>query len=150
MDLSEAESVMSVISAGNEFALKAGLSGLSGRIAEKIWELRNLLLDEISRIEASLDDPEHYDLTGYGETLSEKLERVLRETETLLFRSEEGAVLSEGVKTVIAGRPNTGKSSLLNLLSGLEKAIVTDIPGGFCATSTFRRARRRRKSTFFT
>ena len=129
MDLSRAESVMSLISAENEHALKAGIRGLQGRIAEKIRSLRDRILDEISFIEAALDDPEHYSLDGYAETLAEKVSDMEDEAAELLRRSENGSILREGVRTVIAGRPNAGKSSLINLLSGFEKSIVTEIPG---------------------
>ena len=129
IDLTKAEAVIDVIDAKNQYALKAGAMQLKGAVAEKIRDIREKLLDEMSYIEAALDDPEHYDLTGYGEELREKLIPVKEETEKLIRRSDYGSMLKEGIKTVIAGRPNAGKSSLLNLLSGYEKAIVTQVPG---------------------
>lgn len=129
MDLSRAEAVIGVINAGNEFALKAAAQQLKGDVSEKIRNLRNRILDEVSFIEAALDDPEHYDLSGYGDVLLERLQSVSREIQEMVLRSDDGAILAEGIRTVIAGRPNAGKSSLLNLLAGQEKAIVTEIAG---------------------
>ena len=129
MDLSQAEAVMDIIGAENDFALKAGVSGLRGDISRKIREIREGLLNEIAFIEAALDDPEHYDLSGYPERLSAALKPVEEALSELIRVSDYGSILAEGIKTVIAGRPNAGKSSLFNLLSGHEKAIVTEIPG---------------------
>ena len=129
MDLTKAEAVIDVIEAKNDFALRSSVSQLKGAVSEKIRALREILLDEISFIEAAIDDPEHYELEGYGEELLRKLLPVREETEKLLQNADKGSVLSEGVRTVIAGRPNAGKSSLLNILSGYEKAIVTEVAG---------------------
>ncbi len=129
MDLSRAEAVIDVIEAENAFALKAGLDGLSGRIREEIQKIRQEILDETAFIEAALDDPEHYELSGYGQELLPKLTALSSRLDTLILRSERGSILKEGIRTVIAGKPNAGKSSLLNALSGREKAIVTDVPG---------------------
>lgn len=129
MDLSKAEAVMEVIQAKNQYALRSSVSHLRGDVSKKVRELREKILDECAFIEAALDDPEHYDLTDYKELLSERVEPILADLKTLSDRSDYGSILNEGVKTVIAGRPNAGKSSLLNLLSGHEKAIVTDIAG---------------------
>ena len=129
MDLSQAEAVMDIIGAENEFALKAGVSGLRGDVSQRIREIREGLLDEIAFIEAALDDPEHYDLSGYPERLREALKPVREALSELLRVADYGSILAEGIRTVIAGRPNAGKSSLFNLLSGHDKAIVTEIPG---------------------
>lgn len=129
MDLARAEAVMDVISAENDFALKAGVRQLRGEVSRRIREIREAILDECAFIEAALDDPEHYSLEGYGEMLLKRLQPLRDTLETLIKRADEGAVLKEGVRTVISGRPNAGKSTLFNLLLGEEKAIVTEIEG---------------------
>lgn len=129
IDLAQAESVMDVISAKNDFALRSSMEQLSGRVSEKIRFLREKVLHEIAFIESALDDPEHYELDSYGEGLYEKISEILLEVEKLLQNSENGAILKEGIRTVIVGKPNSGKSSLLNALVGRERAIVTDIAG---------------------
>ena len=129
LDLSRAEAVIGVINAKNDFALKASVRQLRGSVSLKVHELRERILDEMSLIEAALDDPEHYDLSDYAETFRAHILPVQEKTEKLYRRADIGSILSEGVRTVIAGRPNAGKSSLLNVLSGYERAIVTEIAG---------------------
>lgn len=129
MDLSEAEAVIDVIHAKNNFALKASMNQLKGAVTEKIKGLRDKILDAIAFIEAALDDPEHISVEGYAEELNEQLEPMKKEMQRLIRRSENGKILSEGIRTVIVGKPNAGKSSLLNVLTGQERAIVTDIAG---------------------
>ncbi len=129
IDLSEAEAVMEVISAENDFALKSSLSQLQGSVSRVIRQIRDEILDGIAYIEAALDDPEHISLLGYEEILSQKIKVMQEDIEKLLCTADDGIMLKEGVKTVILGKPNAGKSSLLNLLLGKERAIVTEIPG---------------------
>ena len=129
IDLSQAESVIDVIYSKNDFALKSSLSQLSGSVSEKIRDIRGTVLHEIAFIESALDDPEHISLEGYPEQLSEIVSDVVDEIEKLLANSDNGKMLKEGISTVIVGKPNAGKSSLLNTLVGEEKAIVTDIAG---------------------
>ena len=129
IDLSQAESVIDVINSKNEFALKSSLSQLSGSVSEKIKEIRGNVLHEIAFIESALDDPEHISLDGYPEKLSSIVSDVIKKIDKLLANSDNGKMLKEGISTVIVGKPNAGKSSLLNFLVGEEKAIVTDIAG---------------------
>ncbi len=129
IDLAQAESVIDLINAKNEFALKASVEQLRGLVSEKIEKLRADILHEIAFIESALDDPEHYSLEQYGGELSVKLEELSGEIENLLINAQNGSVLKEGIHTVIVGRPNSGKSSLLNSLLGKDRAIVTDIAG---------------------
>ena len=129
MDLSEAEAVMDVIHAQNNFALKASLNQLKGAVAQRVRQLRDRILDAIAFIEAALDDPEHISIEGYADTLSGQLEPMMEEMDYLIRRSRNGRILAEGIRTVIMGKPNAGKSSLLNVLSGQERAIVTEIAG---------------------
>lgn len=129
IDLSSAEAVMDVISSENESALISSVSQLSGSLAEKIRSLREMIIYEIAFIESALDDPEHISLDGYEEELQEKINEILRRISDLLDSYEKGKVMKDGIKTVILGKANAGKSSLLNLLAGEDLAIVTDIPG---------------------
>lgn len=129
IDLTKAESVMDLISSGNEFARKNALKTLRGSVYKKIHDYRDRIIHETAFIESALDDPEHYSLDGYPEILRQKIIELKNEIENLLSNSSDGKVLSEGINTCLVGKPNVGKSSLLNLLAGEDKAIVTDIPG---------------------
>ena len=129
MDLSEAEAVMDVISSQNDLALKNSVRLLQGGLFRRITDIREKILYETAYIESALDDPEHYDLTDYPQQLSERLLDILKELEKLSDSYDDGRILSEGVRTVILGKPNVGKSSLLNILAGSERAIVTEVAG---------------------
>ena len=129
IDLSKAEAVMDVISAKNDFAMKSSLKQMRGNLYHLIKDLRAEILYEIAFIESALDDPEHISLDGYNEQLSEKVEIILKKVKRLYESADNGKMLKDGINTVIVGKPNAGKSSLLNILVGEEKAIVTDIAG---------------------
>ena len=129
IDLSQSEAVMDIIAAKNERALQNSLRQLQGGLSDKVKKIRQDILYETARIEAALDDPEHLSLDGYTEILKEHTEAMISGIEKLLENSDSGILMKEGIKTVIAGKPNAGKSSLLNLLAGEERAIVTDIAG---------------------
>lgn len=129
IDLSQAEAVIDVIQSKNQYALKSSVSQLKGSMSRKVKELRDKLIYEIAFIESALDDPEHISLEGYPEQLCEKLQPIKEELSKAIHSFDNGRVLTEGVKTVILGKPNAGKSSLMNVLVGEERAIVTDIAG---------------------
>ena len=129
IDLSQAEAVMKMISSKNEFALKSAVKQLEGSVSKYIQQIREQILYEMGRIESALDDPEHYDLTGYSDELFDKTEQQIVSLQRLLDRFENGRMKSEGINTVIVGKPNAGKSSLMNILLDEDRAIVTDIAG---------------------
>ena len=122
MDLAKAEAVMDVIHSQNEYALTASVNQLRGRLSEAVHGMRKKLIYEIAFIESALDDPEHISLASI-------LKEIMQEVRRLLATAENGRWLKEGIRTVIIGKPNAGKSSLLNLLLGEERAIVTDVEG---------------------
>ncbi len=129
IDLTQAESVMDVISSKNEFALKSSISQLQGSLQKEIKELREKIIYEIAFIESALDDPEHINIDGYGQKLKTVAEECKERIEHLLDTADNGKILKEGIDTVIVGKPNAGKSSLMNVLLKKERAIVTDIAG---------------------
>lgn len=129
IDLSQAEAVMKMISSKNEFALQSAVKQLEGSVSKYIQQIREQILYEMGRIESALDDPEHYDMTGYSDELFDKTEQQIVSLQRLLDRFENGRMKSEGINTVIVGKPNAGKSSLMNILLDEDRAIVTDIAG---------------------
>ena len=129
IDLSEAEAVMDLISSSNEFARKNALSQLNGAVSDKVKDLRSRILYELAFIESALDDPDSYDLQGYPEHLAEVCDDLISQMTVIIHNEEDGRIMKEGIRTVIAGKPNAGKSSLLNYMAGDEIAIVTDVAG---------------------
>ena len=129
IDLTKAEAVMDIISAQNKFALHNSEKQLRGEVYNVISELRKKILYEMAYIESALDDPENYDLDGYKPTLLSELKELSDKCMHLINSSDEGKIRKDGINTVIIGKPNAGKSSLLNIMTGEERAIVTDIAG---------------------
>lgn len=129
IDLSQAEAVGDIISSKNEYALQSSVHQLKGNVKEKINRIRNKIIYHTAFIESALDDPEHISVDEYGEELRISVNELLKEIDHLLSTCNDGRIIKEGIKTVIVGKPNAGKSSLLNALVGRERAIVTDIAG---------------------
>jgi len=129
IDLAQAEAVMKLITSKNAFALDSAIKQLEGRVSKYIEKIRQEILDNMAYIEAALDDPEHYDLNGFSDKLYVKIHEEINSLQELLDNFENGRMKSEGIRTVIVGKPNAGKSSLMNLLLDEERAIVTNIAG---------------------
>lgn len=129
IDLSQAEAVMKMISSQNDFALNSAVNQLEGSVSKYIEKIREKILHDLGYIEAAIDDPEHISLEGYSEELLEEIKEEVAELEKLLDNFDDGRMKSEGINTVIVGKPNSGKSSLMNLMLDEERAIVTDIAG---------------------
>ncbi len=129
LDLTRAEAVMDTIRASSDTALDQSVRQLRGNLYSLLDNICSDILFEIAKIESALDDPDSYDLSGYDEELLHKTDDISSKLSKLIRSYDEGRILSEGVLTCILGDPNAGKSSLLNLLSGTDRAIVTDIPG---------------------
>lgn len=129
IDLTKAEAIMDLIEAKSDYALKSSVKQLKGAVYDAVVELRKKIIYEIAFIESAIDDPEHISLDGYNERLTLVVDDVLSEVNHLIEKSENGILLKNGINTVIVGKPNAGKSSLLNRLVGEEKAIVTDVAG---------------------
>lgn len=129
LDLSQAEAVMDLINSQNDFALNSSIEQLKGGVSEKIKEIRSDVIYHIAFIESALDDPEHISLDGYNNEISEMINKNISKIKKMIDTFDNGRIMKEGIKTVILGKPNAGKSSLLNRMLGEERAIVTDIEG---------------------
>lgn len=129
IDLSQAEAVMDLIQSQNQYAMEASLAQLGGEVSDQIRKVREQILYEIAYIESALDDPEHISLEGFGDKLHKKMEALLITCEKLISSFKNGRIIREGINTVILGKPNAGKSSVMNRILGEERAIVTDIAG---------------------
>ena len=129
IDLSQAEAVIDVINSKNEYALKSSVSQLNGNVFAKIKEIRENVLDNLAFIEAALDDPEHISLDNFVDELAKNVDNCVDNLQKLCITSENGRIIKDGVNTVILGKTNAGKSSLLNILAREERAIVTEIEG---------------------
>lgn len=129
IDLSEAEAVIDIINAESDLSASNSINQLRGKLFEKINYIREIILNETAFIEAALDDPEHYSLDDYPENLRVKINNLCSEIAVLTNSFSDGKIIKEGINTVILGKPNVGKSSILNVLAKKDVAIVTDIAG---------------------
>lgn len=129
IDLSQAEGVIDLIRAKTDKAMNVAIGQVEGRLSKKVQKLRQALLETVAHVEVNIDYPEYDAEEMTSNLLREKAQYVKTEIEKILNTAQQGKILREGLSTVIIGRPNVGKSSLLNSLVHETKAIVTDIPG---------------------
>lgn len=130
IDLIEAENVMNLINSKTETSRRLAINGLSGKVSRMISDLRNKMIDIITNIEVNIDYPEYEDiLVVTNDMIKNNVSELKKELQKILKEAENGKLINEGIKTLIVGRPNVGKSSLLNKLLDEDKAIVTDIEG---------------------
>ena len=129
IDLSQAEAVIDIINARNDYALKSSVNQLGGKLSEKIKKIREIILDNVAFIESALDDPEHYDINDNVDKMCTDVDNCVESVDKLLKTADNGRIMRDGIRTVILGKTNAGKSSLLNALAREERAIVTDIEG---------------------
>lgn len=129
IDLTQAEAVIDIINSKNKYALSNSVKLLNGKLSERITEIRKDLINNIAYIEAALDDPEHISLDNYGDKLLITVDNYIDKVDNIIKTVDNGKIFTQGVKTVIIGKPNAGKSSILNILAGYDRAIVTDIAG---------------------
>ena len=126
IDLSQAEAVIDVINSKNDYALKSSVNQLDGVLSRKI---REIIINHVAYIEAALDDPEHISLDNYVDNVKNDVDNCVNIVDNLVKNAENGRIMRDGINTVILGKTNAGKSSLLNALAKEERAIVTDIEG---------------------
>lgn len=129
IDMSQAESVMDLIHSKNEMAAAASIKQVTGELRDVITTMRTEILYNIAYIESVLDDPENYTFDDFIPKLKITVDKLLTTVNKLIESSTSGRIITEGIRTVILGRPNAGKSSVLNMLLGIDRAIVTDIEG---------------------